>query len=78
MAKTNTVDMASLMQETMDNISKKKTLKDTLGAGFTLVSNSINALNDEIVMHRYKNVPELAQAQLEAMEALEKLLNAKA
>jgi len=73
MAKTNTADMQALMQETLDSISKKKSLKDTMGAFFTLTSNSLYALNDEIVMHRYKNVPELAQAQQEAVDALKKL-----
>lgn len=71
MPKTNSMDMKALLAQEINEIDRKKSLKDAFSSSFTTFTNTIGLINDELVELRYENVVSKAKARQLALEALD-------
>lgn len=69
--KTNTVDMKALLVQEINEIDRKKSLKDAFSSSFGAFTNAVGLINDELIELRYENVVSKAKARKLALEALD-------
>lgn len=70
MATNTKFDMNSLVEQRINEIERKKSLKDLLGSAWDVGCNGFGLVNDELVELRYANIVSKEKSKRAAIAAL--------